>query len=77
MVINFRNLKNFDTQILNPPWLTNGVYRIINSEIVANAGGLLHEDDFDAVIYNPRYKKENTSDRVFDCPKGKLHTSCG
>jgi internalin A len=72
VVINFRNLKNFDTQILNPLWLTNGVYRIINSEIVANAGGLLHEDDFDAVINDPRYKKENTSDRLFEYPKGKL-----
>jgi len=72
VVINFRNLKNFDTQILNPLWLTNGVYRIINSEIVANAGGLLHEDDFDKVINDPRYKKENTSDRVFEYPKGKL-----
>ncbi|MBK7939965.1 MAG: TIR domain-containing protein [Lewinellaceae bacterium] len=60
VVINFRNLKNFDTQILNPLWLTNGVYRIINSEIVANAGGLLQEDDFDAVINDPRYKKDNT-----------------
>lgn len=72
VVINFRNLKNFDTQILNPLWLTNGVYRIINSEIVANAGGLLQENDFDAVINDPRYKKENTSDRVFEYPKGKL-----
>ncbi len=72
VVINFRNLKNFDTQILNPLWLTNGVYRIINSEIVANAGGLLHEDDFDKVINDPRYKKENMSDRVFEYPKGKL-----
>lgn len=60
VVINFRNLKNFDTQILNPLWLTNGVYRIINSEIVANAGGLLCEDDFDAVINDPRYKEGNT-----------------
>jgi internalin A len=72
VVINFRNLKNFDTQILNPLWLTNGVYRIINSEIVANAGGLLHEDGFDAVINDPRYKKDNTSDRVFEYPKNKL-----
>ena len=57
IVINFRNLKNFDTQILNPLWLTNGVYRIINSERVANAGGLLHEADFDAIINDPRCAK--------------------
>ncbi|MCB0574146.1 MAG: leucine-rich repeat domain-containing protein, partial [Saprospiraceae bacterium] len=73
VVINFRNLKNFDTQILNPLWLTNGVYRIVNSKIVAeDTGGLLYEDDFDAVINDPRYKEGNTSDREFEYPKNKL-----
>lgn len=72
LVINFRTLKNFDTQILNPLWLTNGVYRIINSEIVARAGGLLREQDFDAVINDPRYLAGNTSERVFQYPVNKL-----
>lgn len=72
IVINFRGLKNFDTQILNPLWLTNGVYRIINSEIVANAGGLLREADFNDVINDPRYRKENTTDRAFEYTKNKL-----
>ncbi|MDD5319609.1 MAG: COR domain-containing protein, partial [Methylococcales bacterium] len=49
VVINFRNLQYFDTQILNPLWLTNGVYRIINSGLVAGSSGLLREADFDAV----------------------------
>ena len=35
VVINFRNLKNFDTQILNPLWLTNGVLRPLFCELVA------------------------------------------
>ena len=72
VVINFDKLKNFDTQILNPLWLTNGVYRIINSEIVATTGGLLRENDFDAVINDPRYHKENTTERVFTYPRSKL-----
>jgi len=73
VVINFDQLKNFDTQILNPLWLTNGVYRIINSELVAKTGGLLREDDFDAVINDPRYQQAgNTTDRVYHFPKGKL-----
>lgn len=72
IVINFRNLKNFDTQILNPLWLTNGVYRIINSEMVATEGGLLNEKDFDAVINDPRYNNQNTTERVFMYPKNKL-----
>ena len=72
VIINFRSLKNFDTQILNPLWLTNGVYRIINSEIVAKAGGLLREQDFDAVINDPRYQPGNITDRAFHYPAGKL-----
>jgi internalin A len=73
VVINFRNLRNFDTQILNPLWLTNGVYRIINSERVANQGGLFHEHDFDAVINDPRYTHANTSEKTFRYPRNKLN----
>lgn len=73
VVINFRNLHYFDTQILNPLWLTNGVYRIINSERLANNGGLLAEADFDAVINDPRYQIQNTGEKAFHYPKDKLH----
>jgi len=74
VIINFRNLKNFDTHILNPLWLTNGIYRIINSKIVGeNTKGLLHEDDFDAVINDPRYRKEDETETQFHYPKNKLH----
>ncbi len=72
VLINFRNLHYFDTQILNPLWLTNGVYRIINSEKLANNGGLLAEDDFDAVINDPRYQSHNTGEKTFHYPKDKL-----
>ena len=73
VLINFRDLQYFDTQILNPLWLTNGVYRIINSSIVAEQGGLLRERDFDAVINDPRYQSHNTSEREFIYPKDKLY----
>ncbi len=72
MVINFRQLQNFDTQILNPLWLTNGVYRIINSEHVIENKGVLHEDEFDQVINDPRYKKKNTSEKDYEYPRDKL-----
>ncbi|ASF48190.1 COR domain-containing protein [Methylovulum psychrotolerans] len=72
VVINFRNLQNFDTQILNPLWLTNGVYRIINSGLVAESGGLLKEADFDAVINDSRYQTNDTSEQAFHYPKHKL-----
>jgi internalin A len=75
VVINFRNLKNFDTQILNPLWLTNGVYRVVNSPIVGEeTKGLLYERDFERVINDPHFLKAgNTSDRVFTYPAGKLN----
>ena len=73
VVIHFRNLRNFDTQILNPLWLTNGVYRIINSELVAKQGGLLHENDLDAVINDPRHAPGNTTERAFHYPRDKLN----
>jgi internalin A len=73
VIINFRNLKNFDTQILNPLWLTNGVYRIINSKIVADKKGILHEDEFNEVINDPRYIEGNTTEKNYDYPRNKLH----
>lgn len=73
VIINFRNLKNFDTQILNPLWITNGVYRIINSELIAKNKGLLHEQDFNAVINDPRYTEGNTTEKTFYYPSNKLH----
>ena len=72
VIVNFRNLKNFDTQILNPEWLTNGVYRIINSKIVAANQGLLNEGDFDSVINDERYRGD-TGDDFITYPAHKLH----
>jgi len=69
IVINFRNLRNFDTQILNPLWLTNGVYRIINSELLEGKKGMLEEDDFGAIINDPRYTKADQ----YTYPTDKLH----
>ncbi len=73
VIINFHDLKNFDTQILNPLWLTNGVYRIINSEIVINNKGFLYEDEFEKVINDPRYIAGNTTEKGYHYPRNKLH----
>ncbi len=73
LVINFHNLKNFDTQILNPLWLTNGVYRIVNSERVAKQGGQFHESDLDAIINDPRYTQDNISEKRFHYPLDKFN----
>lgn len=59
VVLNYENLRLFDTQVLNPIWLTNAVYRIINSPIVAQSQGRFHINDLDSIINDPHYQKEN------------------
>jgi hypothetical protein len=41
VALRFNDLPLRDTNVINPRWLTEGVYRIINSEDVANSGGVL------------------------------------
>lgn len=43
-VLRFKDLPLRDTNVINPRWLTAGVYRIVNSEEVAEAGGILNLD---------------------------------
>lgn len=59
VVMNYENLRLFDTHVLNPLWLTNAVYRIINSPILAEYKGRFHINDLDGIINDPRYQKEN------------------
>ncbi|MGW5238634.1 COR domain-containing protein [Monashia sp. NPDC004114] len=39
-----------DTNILNPAWVTGGVYRILNSHVAAQLKGLLLWKDIDAIL---------------------------
>jgi small GTP-binding protein len=41
VVLHFKDLQLLDTHVLDPKWVTEGVYRIINSELVAKQRGLL------------------------------------
>ncbi|NOS87464.1 MAG: TIR domain-containing protein [Methylococcaceae bacterium] len=71
VVINFRHLACFDTHILNPLWLTNGVYRVINSTVLAEQLGVLNEADLTAIINDSRYQ-EPADARQFVYPPNKL-----
>jgi len=42
VVLSFKDLALRDTNVINPRWVTNGVYKIINCEKIAYAGGELH-----------------------------------
>lgn len=39
IILHFEKLKLYDTQVLNPRWLTNAVYRVINSPSVSSNFG--------------------------------------
>ncbi len=59
VIFNYEQLRLLDTQVLNPLWLTNSVYRIINSPIVAEAKGRFRINHLEAIINDERYYKEN------------------
>lgn len=59
VVLNYEELRWYDTQVLNPLWLTNAVYRIINSPILAKVNGKFNINDLDTIINDERYQKEN------------------
>lgn len=67
IVLAFRNLELHDTQVINPLWLTNAVYRIINSKLVAGKKGYLHLSDLEAILNDPTYAHEG-----FKYPRNKF-----
>jgi small GTP-binding protein len=41
VVLHFKDMELLDTHVLDPRWVTDGVYKIINSELLARKRGLL------------------------------------
>ena len=59
IVLHYEKLRLHDTQVLNPLWLTNGVYRIINSPIVAEQNYRFSIHQLNDIINDERYQPEN------------------
>jgi internalin A len=64
VILHFRDFELLDTHVLEPKWVTNGVYRIINSEDLAACKGVLKLDLLDEIL-----KKEAEDDYYY--PSGK------
>jgi len=47
-----------DTNILNPEWVTGGVYRLLNSHLAAQRKGLLRWEDVDSILDTAEYPSE-------------------
>lgn len=71
IVLHFKKLKLHDTQVLNPLWLTNAVYRVINSPLISENGGYLHLEELNDILNNPKWghrsvKKKKKSTNILD-----------
>ena len=64
VILHFKDFELLDTHVLEPKWVTNAVYRIINSEKLAECNGVLKLDLLDEIL-----KKEAEDD--FYYPSGK------
>jgi internalin A len=50
-----------DTNILNPSWVTGGVYRLLNSNLAAQRKGLLRWQDINEILESDDYPTERRS----------------
>lgn len=59
IVLNFRDDPRLeDTNILNPEWVTNGVYKILNSHILFQSKGVLDRQSLGGILNLQKYPKE-------------------
>ena len=50
LVIHFKKLKHLQTQVLNPRWITEGIYALITSKELTQQGGLLSEHEAEKIL---------------------------
>lgn len=50
VVLHFKDISLLDTHVLEPRWITKGIYKIINSEIMAKNNGLLRFSTLNEIL---------------------------
>ena len=59
IVVNFRNdLRLADTHVLNPEWVTNGIYKVLNDPKLAETKGELRLEDLARVLDQQEYPRK-------------------
>jgi hypothetical protein len=64
VAVHFKDSEIDDTHVLNPLWLTNGVYRLVTGKKTAKQGGVLHKDDLHSLL-------EKRSAEDYDYPRSR------
>jgi len=65
IILHFKDYSLNDTHVLDPLWVTGGVYRIINSKLLNEQGGIIGYPDLEKIL-----KKKD--DDKFHYPKSKF-----
>jgi len=56
IVLNYKDDPRLqDTHVLNPHWVTNGIYKILNAEKLANQKGVIHLKDVPSILDGKKY----------------------
>ena len=67
IVLNFRDDPRLeDTNILNPEWVTNGVYKILNSKELLRMGGVLERKMLNKILGAPDYPRNKQRMFIMD-----------
>jgi small GTP-binding protein len=65
VILHFKDIDLLDTNVLEPKWVTNAVYRIINSKELAECNGLLKLDLLDRILPQKKEKgKQSFLDNI-------------
>ncbi len=70
-VIHFPQITHLDSYVLNPRWLTYGVYTLIYSEEAGKARGELNEADVVEILGSEKVEDEDEFNNVLDYPPEK------
>jgi internalin A len=58
IVVNFRDDPRLaETHVLNPEWVTNGIYKILNAKTLAAKAGELHLNDLTTILNEQEYPR--------------------
>lgn len=61
VIIHFSKMKRLTEYVLNPRWITYGIYTILYSETAKEARGVLHENDVFKILGNKKLKDNRGS----------------
>jgi small GTP-binding protein len=62
VILHFKDIPLLNTHVLDPEWVTNAVYKMVNSKEVASSGGILKLDMFAEIL------KENNGEKFYYPP---------